>query len=79
MRPMRSRSWRANMAGMSPYAAKSLLLLLPEAGSSMEPARGQQPKIRRYRLVRMRVNPPAGGDRLRRGQALADQCLGGEL
>jgi hypothetical protein len=67
---------RANMLAMSTHAARSLLLLLPEAAG---PARGEQPKIRRYRLVRMRVNPPASGDRLRRGQALSDPFLGGEL
>jgi hypothetical protein len=66
------------MAPMTPHPAKSLLLLLPEAGSA-GPTRAEQPKIRRYRLVRMRVNPPAGGDRLRRGQAWADPFLQGEL
>jgi hypothetical protein len=70
--------WRATIMRMSPYPAKSLLLLLPEAGNG-GPVRGEQPKVRRYRLVRMRVNPPAAGDRLRRGQALADPFLQGEL
>lgn len=69
---------RANMLAMSTHAARSLLLLLPEAAAA-GPARGEQPKIRRYRLVRMRVNPPASGDRLRRGQALSDPFLEGEL
>jgi hypothetical protein len=71
---MCSRREHANMLAMSTHAARSLLLLLPEAPLA-GPARGEQPKIRRYRLVRMRVNPPAPGDRLRRGQALSDPFL----
>jgi hypothetical protein len=75
---MRMGAMRATIMFMSPHSAKSLLLLLPEAGSA-GPARGEQPKIRRYRLVRMRVNPPSAGDRVRRGQALTDPFLQGEL
>ena len=66
------------MAAMSPRLAKSLLLLLPEEGRA-GPSRGEQPKIRRYRLVRVRVNPPLRGDRMRRRQALLDSFLGDEL
>ncbi|MGN6373880.1 MAG: hypothetical protein ACTHM1_12980 [Solirubrobacteraceae bacterium] len=63
---------------MSPHPSKSLLLLLPEEGAGA-PARTEQPKVRRYRLVRVRVNPPLRGDRVRRSQALLDPFLDGEL
>lgn len=53
---MRAGTWLASMTAMSPYPAKSMLLLLPEEGTG--PARAEQPKLRRYRLVRVRVNPP---------------------
>lgn len=69
---------RATMAAMSPHPAKSLLLLLPEEGP-VAPARSEQPEVRRYRLVRVRINPPLRGDRVRRSQALLDPFLGGEL
>lgn len=75
---MRGWARRANITRVSPLAAKSFLLLLPEV-SSLGPARGEQPKIRRYRLVRMRVNPPAAVDRLGRGQASSTPFLGGEF
>lgn len=48
------------MRAMTTHSAKSLLLLLPEDGG-VGPARAERPKIRRYRLVRVRVNPPARG------------------
>ena len=75
---MRPPTSRANIAAMSPHPAKSLLLLLPEQGAAGA-ARAEQPKVRRYRLVRVRVNPPVGGDRVRRSQAVLDPFLGGEL
>lgn len=68
----------ATMPAMSPHPAKSLLLLLPEEGAGA-PARIEQPKVRRYRLVRVRVNPPVRSDRLRPSQALLDPFLGGKL
>lgn len=65
-------------AAMTTHSAKSLLLLLPEDGV-VGPARTERPKIRRYRLVRVRVNPPARGNRVQRGQGLLDSFITGEL
>jgi hypothetical protein len=75
---MRAWVWLANMTAMSPHPAKSMLLLLPEEGTA-GPARAEQPKVRRYRLVRVRVNPPMRGDRVRRSQGPLDPFLGAEL
>lgn len=50
---------------MNRRSPQSLLLLLPEVGS-VGPVSGEKPKIKRYRLVRVRVGPPANANRLRR-------------
>lgn len=58
---MRLRSARATIMFMSPRTPVSLLLLLPE-DTATGLAQTERPKIRRYRLVRMRFDPPWPGD-----------------